>query len=518
MRPFTISQFKQANFEIPNLHPDYKMELDSTEDHYGRVRNYKSFYIKGSAIPSTATFAVDNSEWYLLFKISGSGYISDYQPSTALAAGLVYSKHNWDGENAVVDAIYYKSNPVVLHNRNGTLRKGVWAQLKRRINVHQWTSSHVTKHMLATVVESLQNTNLTDDKDAIVHYLKTIREIDVFKCHLTNEILGSYYQRDYKFSGGYKSCNVLCTPSSYGYTRDEESNGTSIWLQPDEVLFDDRVYDRSTLVMSDCPICGTSVPQQSIIDDACFKCNESKYKIHSYSTRVPSLLKFKAKNVKPSTVYLGIELEYEATDRNMAKIKVGKALHGHAIMKSDGSIRNGFEIVTCPATLDIHLEEFKKFYDNFPKELFQASNTGMHVHVSRKPLNVFTVGKMTEFLNRSDNKPFIAYIAGRIDNSYAKITNRTVTFPFLNGLGGERYNALNLSNQETIEFRIFSTPSNWEQFASRLEFCQALTDYCQPAQVNTSLKQLTGYPSFINWLQHNRKAYPELSNYLKGFA
>jgi hypothetical protein len=142
----------------------------------------------------------------------------------------------------------------------------------------------------------------------------------------------------------------------------------------------------------------------------------------------------------------------------------------------------------------------------------------MHVHVSRKPLNVFTIGKMTEFLNRSDNKPFIAYIAGRIDNSYARITDRTVTYPFLNGTSGERYNALNLSNSDTIEFRIFSTPKNWEEFSSRLEFCQALTDYCQPAQVNTSLKHLTGYPSFINWLQHNRKAYPELSNYLKGFA
>ena len=517
MRPFTISQFRTTNFEIPNLHPDYKMEVERVEDHYGRVRTFRNYYIKGSAIPLTANFAVDNDEWYLVFKISGNGYISDYQPSVALAAGLVYSKHNWDGENAVVDALYYKSNPVVLHNRNGTIRKGVWAQLKRRINVQQWTASHVTKHMLTTVVESLQDTLLTEDKDTIVDYLRRIREIDVFKCHLTNEILGCYYQRDYKFSGGFKSCNVMCTPSSHGFVREDETNGGSIWLRPNEVYFQGRVYDRATLVMAPCPECGSDVPEQSILDGACLKCNENKYKIHSYSTKVPGLLSFKAKNVKPSTVFLGIELEYEATDRDMAKVKVGKALHGHAIMKSDGSIKNGFEIVTCPATLEIHLEEFKKFYDNFPKELFQASNTGMHVHVSRKPLNVFTVGKMTEFLNRSDNKPFIAYIAGRIDNSYAKITGRTVTFPFVHGTG-ERYNALNLSNQETIEFRIFSTPKNWEEFSSRLEFCQALTDYCQPAQVNTSLKHLTGYPSFINWLQHNRKAYPELSNYLKGFA
>jgi hypothetical protein len=189
-------------------------------------------------------------------------------------------------------------------------------------------------------------------------------------------------------------------------------------------------------------------------------------------------------------------------------------------MKSDGSINNGFEIVTCPATLDIHMEEFKKFYDNLPGELFAASNTGMHVHVSRKPLNMFTIGKMTEFINRLDNKAFIAYIAGRIDNSYARQDNqRTISYPLVNRHSGTaRYNALNLSPTDTIEFRIFSTPTNWEQFASRLEFCQALTDYCQPAQVGTSLKHLTHYSSFINWMKSHRKDYPELSNHLKGFA
>ena len=81
-----------------------------------------------------------------------------------------------------------------------------------------------------------------------------------------------------------------------------------------------------------------------------------KNKIHNYSTRVEGMLKFKAKKVKPSTIYLGCELEYETNDRSKAQIDVGKLLKGHALMKSDGTIRNGFEIVTCPATMDIHLE------------------------------------------------------------------------------------------------------------------------------------------------------------------
>lgn len=187
-------------------------------------------------------------------------------------------------------------------------------------------------------------------------------------------------------------------------------------------------------------------------------------------------------------------------------------------MKSDGSIHNGFEIVSCPATLDIHLEEFKKFFDSYKHlDIFPDTNTGMHVHVSRDPLNYFTIGKMTEFLNRPDNKKFLLHIAGRIDNNYARMTGRTVTFPLIYGFGGERYNALNLCNKDTVEFRIFSTPKNWEEFSSRLEFCQALTDYCKPAQSSVPLKELTGYNNFMAWVLKNRKSYPELSNSLKGF-
>jgi len=38
----------------------------------------------------------------------------------------------------------------------------------------------------------------------------------------------------------------------------------------------------------------------------------------------------------------------------------------------------------------------------------------MHVHVSRKPLSMLTVGKLTEFMNRHENKEFITHIAGQL--------------------------------------------------------------------------------------------------------
>ena len=517
MRPFTHSQFVKNNCEIPNLHPDFKMKLEQGFNSYGREVILKRYYVKGSALSITSSMTIIDEEWYHIFSVSNSGYMRDYNSTVAAAAGLVHIRNSWDGENATVDAMYYKSNPVKLFSKSGTIRKGIYKQVSKRLNSERWCKSGYTHELLNHCIAA-QPEVIIADASALVAYMSSMFNIELFKCHLTGAVFPYYLGRGYQFSEGIRQVHGANSPTDFGFNRHEYQHGY-IFLRDDECLIQGRVYKRSEVTMCECPVCHREVPDLSIIDGACHKCNENLYKIHNYSTKVPELLKFKAKHVKPSTVYLGIELEYESSDRDVSKIKVGKALQGHAIMKHDGSIKNGFEIVTCPATLDIHLEEFKKFYSSYGSlGLFPDKNTGMHVHVSRKPLNVFTIGKMTEFLNRMDNKAFIAHIAGRIDNQYARVTGRSVTYPFINGQQGERYNALNLSNRDTIEFRIFSTPKNWEEFSSRLEFCQALTDYCQPAQVNMPLKQLTGHRSFMHWVLNNRKSYPELSNCLKGFA
>ena len=187
-------------------------------------------------------------------------------------------------------------------------------------------------------------------------------------------------------------------------------------------------------------------------------------------------------------------------------------------MKSDGSIRHGFEVVTCPATIDIHLDEFDKFFKDIPEELQVASNVGMHIHVSKKPLSLFTIGKLTAFMNREINKRFIEFVAGRNSNNYCRLdSKRTVTFPWTNK-SSERYNTLNLNNSQTIEFRIFSTPLTYDDFASKIQFCKALVDYAMPANLALPISEITNYANFVKWLQGNRKSYPQLAAKLKEFA
>jgi hypothetical protein len=94
---------------------------------------------------------------------------------------------------------------------------------------------------------------------------------------------------------------------------------------------------------------------------------------------------------------------------------------------------------------------------------------------------------------------------------------RTITFPWRYKNGGDRYNALNLNNQNTVEVRLFATPINYKEFAMRLQFVQALVDYCMPAQSNEALKKQTHHEAFVAWLSNRKRMFPELSNHLKGY-
>jgi hypothetical protein len=67
MRPFTHNQFYKNNNEIPNLHPDFKMVLEQTQDSYGRDLTLKKFFVKGCAISITRDMAIINVDWYHLF-------------------------------------------------------------------------------------------------------------------------------------------------------------------------------------------------------------------------------------------------------------------------------------------------------------------------------------------------------------------------------------------------------------------------------------------------------------------
>jgi hypothetical protein len=517
MKPYSFKDFNNRFNMFGWLHPDIRQTYWTKEDNSWD-------YEQQATVRKTYTLS---TLWYKDMRVlqfytnddaNGSRRLSVYNfyREAAHETGLVTSPSYRINASTIIDALYYKVHAPVYYNQNATLKKGFWGALRRRLRSQAMRTCWVTNHMLQEAVRIAE----TNSMNATVQDVLSVHDIPNYAYYqdsLTTEYHIEGSQRRIRLgSSQWTEIHKSTDPRLYGYTFNERYD---IWLTSEQFYHGGEIYNRSEVDIVECSQCHNESVSELCIDGVCHHCLDSSFKIHNYSTRVEQMLRFKATKVRPNTVYLGCELEYETNNRNRAQLAVGKLMHGHALMKSDGSIRNGFEIVTCPATLDIHLDIFKKFYDNIPPDLKTEKNVGMHVHISRKPLSQLTLGKLTEFLNRQDNKEFIHHIAGRIDNTYARMSNdRTVTYAWRNKNGGDRYNALNLNNSNTVEVRLFATPMNYKEFAMRLQFVQALVDYCMPAQSSESLKKQTHYEAFMGWLSNRKRMFPELSNHLKEYV
>ena len=517
MKPYSFvdfnKHFNMFEWEHPDIRQTYWTKSDREWDYQEQETVTKTFTLSTLWYKELRVL-----QFYTNDENNGHRKLSVYNfyRDAAFETGLTSNPSYRVNATTIIDALYYLVNKPNYYNKNGLQKKGFWGALTRRLRSNTLRPSWITQHMLDEAVSIASA--VVDDmfEESIESFLesKNIPSWAYYKDFLTNQYHVDGQQRRIRLGATqWVQIHKLTDPRHHGYTFNERHD---IWLTSEQFYHSGQVWNRNEVDIVECRECEHETVSDLTVDGVCTNCLDQSFKIHNYSTRVEGMLKFKATRVRPNTVYLGCELEFETNNRDRAQIGVGKLMHGHALMKSDGSIRNGFEIVTCPATLDIHLDIFKKFYDNIPPDLKVEKNVGMHVHVSRKPLSQLTIGKLTEFLNRFDNKEFIHHISGRIDNQYARMnSDRTITFLRKNRHGGDRYNALNLLNEKTIEVRLFATPMNYKEFAMRLQFVQALVDYCSPAQSNESLKKQTHYESFMHWLSSRKRMFPELSYHLK---
>jgi hypothetical protein len=218
---------------------------------------------------------------------------------------------------------------------------------------------------------------------------------------------------------------------------------------------------------------------------------------------------------------LGYELE--VVSRNGSVSDAVKFVRQHlatdyVTLKSDGSICGpGFEIVSRPDSLAVHkkkteafLAEAKDHLKSWPANL----DCGMHVHITRSALSPLQLGKMLVFLNDPGNERFVTDVAGRGPIEWCKRSPKKLT----DGIkrSDERRAALNLTNDRTVEVRIFRGNVARDGFIKNLEFVQALVDFTAPAE--QSIGNSCRHDEFCKWL--NPKQYPTLHAFLlrKGYG
>ena len=251
---------------------------------------------------------------------------------------------------------------------------------------------------------------------------------------------------------------------------------------------------------------------------------EDNSPIHSYSYR-PSPAFF-----GQGKYYLGFELEVEArqTSRHegaeLAQLEFG----AHAYLKDDGSLNDGFEIVTHPHTLEEYHNNFNwkalSKLKNHGLRSWNTSTCGLHVHVSRDAFyGDVRLSYEQRILQRQahelrfmkliyDNERQVCRIAGRSGNQYAgfhdkgKLVRKVKSGYQENG----RYSAINTENDATLEVRVFKGSLRPERILSALEFVTASVEYTRDLPINGKNNALS-WLAFTGYVAKHADAYPNLA-------
>lgn len=236
--------------------------------------------------------------------------------------------------------------------------------------------------------------------------------------------------------------------------------------------YDETVCSRCVEEYSSCDNCGCTChsdnlhyhePSSETLCELCYnERNTDEYLIHDYSFRPrPAFYPHKAEN----TAYYGVEIEvdrqYPADCRSEDIRSSGLADDEAFYCKEDGSLHNGFEIVSHPATWEWWAEKDMDFLVNLKQDGYRSYNTdtcGMHVHVSR---DIFTRTELHNLLRFArNNKDFLRFLSRRKEynlNRWARVDDGDddKLIRKVDARPEERYEAINLVPQRTIEFRIF---------------------------------------------------------------
>lgn len=289
-------------------------------------------------------------------------------------------------------------------------------------------------------------------------------------------------------------------------------------------LYCEGCYDD---LVVECSGCGTTMARDDIIyrgeECLCYACADRPEEIYEYD-HIPDFKFYgKEKKIPPywlssllvdCSLYFGIELEIEFNDKNPDSL-IHAAENSYFYLKHDGSINDGAEVVSHPATYEWINYNFLETWGrvlNVRREGMRSYNTetcGIHIHMSKAAFSKLHLYKFLRFFR--ENEDFIEKISQRKSHNldqWARIGCReNIIAQASRGSTGERYVAVNMGGLSTVEIRIFRGNLRESGFRKNLEFCKALYDFTKVS----SCSNLTGthFKKFVS-----KKEFPNLSAFL----
>lgn len=312
-----------------------------------------------------------------------------------------------------------------------------------------------------------------------------------------------------------------------------------------------------------CPDCGHLFPKDEVCKlsnghTICENCFSSNYftcfecdEVHPNSSHAREGICLRCARVsghvhecdfKPTPIFygkglmMGIELEVDKRRGGNDIFGCTKEVYSmssnenHFYMKEDGSLSNGFEIVSHPMSLDFHKKfNWKKVFMTCVLHGFNSHNTsscGMHVHISRNYLSTLECVRLGMFVAFYKNK--FEILSRREENyDYAKFKYvGKGSFKHAGTSDDGRYEAINWTNLSTIEFRLFKGTLLHETFFATLELVHAVTHFVKTVNTNqiygvkdcftnSGRKERKAWNLFCNFISNDKKTYKILINYMK---
>ena len=244
-------------------------------------------------------------------------------------------------------------------------------------------------------------------------------------------------------------------------------------------------------------------------------CENSTALIHSYGYKPTPL--FFPDSEQP--YYMGIELEVEVKNNNKRSIAeyVTGWLGSRAYLKNDGSLDNGFEIVTHPHTLDEYHNLDWSFLEQLKRMGVRSWNPGtcgLHVHVgkvafdSNYPATDKHLIRFNKFIY--DNEQQVTRIAGRTSD-FAKFQDKgdIIRKVKYTRQSAGRYSAVNLEPEYTAEVRVFRGSLRKERVLSGIEFVHAAVEFTRDMKIVP--KQVPfSWARFVTYVTTHQDTYPNL--------
>lgn len=414
----------------------------------------------------------------------------------------------------------------------------VWSELEPDI---QMTREEVLEHELGCKACARLSSNLVpatslkDGSTGMVHNSCSTTCGDCEKSFYVpysgrySNYFSSNREHMYRMSGHYNA-KYLCAPCFEQYTDLVECESCNGWEYDGELSYVEFA-DQSV-----CRACYNSIERCNDCDEECWdlsdhECDQRYATIKSWDFVPYGGFTFHGQD--ENRLFMGFELEVEAesADRHEGATLANSYLEdtNRGYLKHDGSISDGFEIVTQPHTLDEYMENFPWYMiDKLREQGFRSWDTdtcGFHVHVNRETFGwrkqgEFNRGKYEAHLLRFtkliyDNQRHVRKIAGRSSQRWASYEDAGhLTRKIKDGWqSNSRYSAVNVANTNTIEVRVFKGSLAVPRIKTYLQFVHSVTEYTRDLHVSPRENNLM-WTRYRGWLAKHDEKYPELVSFL----